>query len=224
MYVLSLCLASATDLVCASRRRLFLDKGSASPAQRGFPITKPLFILYKGSHFAQCFNLHAQFELTLRARNQRKGHNATRVAFAISSPAMPNTSSSSLRRYKVSSRFLRFVVVGGIATVLHYGIYYVLLPFIPTGAAYTAGYVLSFLVNFYLTARFTFQQAPTWRRFWGMCGAHGANYLVHMALLAAYLYIGVPEKIAPIPIYAVAVPINYTLLRFVFKKKAAAQA
>ena len=49
--------------------------------------------------------------------------------------------------------FIRFGVVGVLATALHYGIYYFLQSFINVNVAYTTGYVISFIVNFYLTLR-----------------------------------------------------------------------
>ena len=45
--------------------------------------------------------------------------------------------------------FIRFGVVGVLATALHYGIYYFLQSFINVNVAYTTGYVISFIVNFY---------------------------------------------------------------------------
>lgn len=75
------------------------------------------------------------------------------------------------------------MLVGIFATALHYGIYLLLRCAIQIDVAYTIGYVLSFLANFYLTARFTFRTAPSWRRLVGMGGAHGVNYVLHMVLL-----------------------------------------
>ena len=40
--------------------------------------------------------------------------------------------------------FIRFGVVGVLATALHYGIYYFLQSFINVNVAYTTGYVISF--------------------------------------------------------------------------------
>lgn len=66
-------------------------------------------------------------------------------------------------RKKLGGQALRFGMVGVFATALHYGIYYVLQRMINVNVAYTIGYVLSFLANFYLTARFTFRSAPSWK-------------------------------------------------------------
>ena len=105
--------------------------------------------------------------------------------------------------------FIRFGVVGVLATALHYGIYYFLQSFINVNVAYTTGYVISFIVNFYLTSYFTF----------GMGGAHLVNYLLHIILLNVFLYLGVSKAWAPVPVFAIAIPVNFLFVRFVFKHK-----
>lgn len=113
--------------------------------------------------------------------------------------------------------FLRFIIVGVFATVLHYGIYLVLQEFINVNVAYTLGYALSFVANFYLTAYFTFGRKPSWKKAFGFGGAHLVNYLVHMGLLNFFLWLGVCPSLAPIPVFAIAIPVNFLLVRFVFK-------
>lgn len=113
----------------------------------------------------------------------------------------------------------RFCLVGGFATALHYGIYLILAPRIEVHVAYTLGYVVSFLANFFLTAYFTFRTTPSWAKLVGMAGAHAVNYLLHILLLSLFLAVGVPKEWAPVPVYAVAVPVNLLLVRFVFKRK-----
>lgn len=114
---------------------------------------------------------------------------------------------------------IRFALVGGLATLLHYGIYLALQRFIQVDLAYTIGYVISFVANFYLTAYFTFRSAPSWKKLFGMGGAHAVNYLLHISLLNLFLWIGISKPLAPIPVFAVAIPVNFLLVRFVFKRK-----
>ena len=85
-------------------------------------------------------------------------------------------------------------MVGIFATALHYGLYFVLQRVINVNIAYTLGYALSFIANFYLTAYFTFGRKPSWRKAFGFGGA-------------------------PIPVFAIAIPVNFLLVRFVFKRK-----
>ena len=115
--------------------------------------------------------------------------------------------------------FLRFAVVGVVATCIHYGLYYVLQKHINVNIAYTIGYLLSFVCNFYLTSYFTFRVKPSFGKLFGLGGAHVVNYLLHIVLLNLFLYIGVSKEFAPIPVFVIVVPLNFLLVRFVFKKK-----
>lgn len=114
---------------------------------------------------------------------------------------------------------VRFVLVGGLSTGMHYVIYYLLQRVTDANIAYTAGYLLSFVLNFYLTAYFTFGAAPSWARFFGMSGAHVVNYLLHILLFNLFLWVGMPKAWAPLPVFAIAVPVNFLLVRFVFTHK-----
>lgn len=114
---------------------------------------------------------------------------------------------------------VRFGIVGVVATATHYGIYYLLQPHINVNIAYTTGYALSFIANFYLTSYFTFGTKPSWRKLMGMGGAHLINYLLHLALLNLFLFMGITKTWAPVPVFAIAIPINFLLVRFVFKHK-----
>lgn len=114
---------------------------------------------------------------------------------------------------------VRFGIVGVVATATHYGIYYLLQPYINVNIAYTTGYALSFIANFYLTSYFTFGIKPSWRKLMGMGGAHLVNYLLHLALLNLFLFMGITKTWAPVPVFAIAIPINFLLVRFVFKHK-----
>ena len=123
--------------------------------------------------------------------------------------------------------FIRFAIVGVIATGIHYGIYLLLLWAFKikqgetkyTDVAYTIGYVISFLCNMWLTSRFTFREKLTVKRGGGFALSHVINYLLHMALLSMFLWLGVPNQWAPIPVYCLVVPINFILVRTVFKSE-----
>lgn len=124
-----------------------------------------------------------------------------------------------MKHLKRFPEFIRFVMVGVLATALHYGIYFLLQRFINVNIAYTLGYALSFIANFYLTAYFTFGKKPSWSKAFGFGGAHLFNYLLHIGLLNTVLWLGLSKTLAPIPVFAIAIPVNFLLIRFVFKRK-----
>ena len=87
-------------------------------------------------------------------------------------------------------------------------------------AAFTVGYLLGFVANFYPDVLFfTFGTSPSWRKLFGMGGAHAVNYLLQIGLLNFFLWTGVDEVWAPLPVYAITVPVNFILVRFVFTSK-----
>ena len=124
-----------------------------------------------------------------------------------------------MKHLKRFPEFIRFVMVGVLATALHYGIYFLLQRFINVNIAYTLGYALSFIANFYLTAYFTFGKKPSWSKAFGFGGAHLFNYLLHIGLLNTVIWLGLSKTLAPIPVFAIAIPVNFLLVRFVFKRK-----
>jgi putative flippase GtrA len=112
----------------------------------------------------------------------------------------------------------RFAIVGVIATGIHYGIYLLLNEWINVNIAYTIGYVVSFCCNLWLTAHFTFKTEVTVKRTGGFILSHVVNFLLHIGLLSMFLWMGMSEQLAPIPVYCIAIPINFILVRTVFKR------
>ena len=112
---------------------------------------------------------------------------------------------------------VRFGLVGCFATAFHYLVYWLLNRHINVNVAYTIGYAASFVCNFFLTSYFTFKKKASLKRGLGFGGAHLFNYLFQMLLLNLFIWLGVKKDLAPIPVYAIAVPINFLMVRFVFK-------
>lgn len=123
--------------------------------------------------------------------------------------------------------FIRFAIVGVLATAIHYGIYLLLLWLFHIGEeeqlysniVYSIGYAISWLCNFYLSAHFTFKEKTSVKRGIGFALSHGVNYLLHLIFLNFFLWLGVSEALAPIPVFCIVIPINFLLVRFVFKSK-----
>ena len=114
----------------------------------------------------------------------------------------------------------RFGIVGTTAMMIHYGIYYLLLSFMPVNLAFTIGYFLSFLYNFMMSSYFTFRVPPSWDRFIRFGASHGTNYLLQIILLNFFVHlIGIDPKLAPIPVYAISIPVNYLLVRLAMVRK-----
>lgn len=115
--------------------------------------------------------------------------------------------------------FFRFCIVGTIALVVQYGAYYVLFRiFSEHNLSYFLSYLLSAILNFILTVRYTFKVSFSHKKLFGFLGCHLFNLVFQIVLLNLFIWMGVNEVLAPFPVYIIAVPSNFILVRFVMKK------
>lgn len=121
--------------------------------------------------------------------------------------------------------FIRFCIVGVIAAGIHYLVYYI-LQFLSGGSlwlsiAYTIGYVVSLVCNFFMTTYFTFRSKVSVGKAAGFSVSHIINYTLHIVLFNLFISLGVHRLIAPILVLMIAVPTNFTILHFVYRDKKA---
>lgn len=119
--------------------------------------------------------------------------------------------------------FIRFCIVGVIASGIHY-LVYCLLQLIYSGSlwlsiAYTIGYIVSLVCNFFMTTYFTFRSKVSVGKAAGFGGSHIINYTLHMVLFNLFITLGIDRLIAPILVLMIAVPTNFTILHFVYRNK-----
>lgn len=114
---------------------------------------------------------------------------------------------------------LRYGVVGGMAVLLHYGIYYLLLRWMDHNIAFTIGYMGSLMANYILSTFFTFKVGLSWKKFIGFTVSHAANYFLQIFLLNFFIWIGLSKVYAPIGVYSISIPFSFLLVRFVLKYK-----
>lgn len=126
-----------------------------------------------------------------------------------------------IKRLIQSEKFhelVRFVIVGVTATFLHYAIYWLLKHWINYNIAYTLGYAISFVGNYYMTTYFTFKKKASISKGVAFGGAHLLNYVLQLVMLNALIYLGIDKTWAPIPVYMIVIPLQFLLVRFVIKK------
>lgn len=122
------------------------------------------------------------------------------------------------KRQQQIGEILRFGIVGGVATLIQYGVYLLLLQWVSAGIANTVGYAVSFCFNFYASTQFTFHVKANVKHGAGFALSHVVNYLLQMITLALFIYLGVPKQWAPIPMFCVCVPVNFILVRYFLKR------
>ena len=123
---------------------------------------------------------------------------------------------------------VRFVLVGAIGTGLQYGIYYLLLGVFQTkwpeialltSLAFTVGYVIEMVVNYFLTSFYTFKKRPSWKNAGGFLFGRALNYGIQLLLLNVLIWLHMSEEWAGIVAIMLAGVINYFVLRPFYKDK-----
>ena len=113
---------------------------------------------------------------------------------------------------------MRFAIVGVIATLLQYAIYWLLIHWLSPTLAMTVGYGVSFVFNFIASTRYTFRVEASAKHGAGFALSHAVNYVLQISVLNLALWMGVPKTWAPIPTFCICVPVNFVLVRFFLKR------
>ena len=115
---------------------------------------------------------------------------------------------------------LRFMAVGGVAAIIHYIIFIILLEFeVPYNFAYAVGLSIGLISNFFASNYFTFNTKPTIAKALKFAASNGINCINHMLLLNLFVHIGVNELIIPPLIFTTLFPLNFILVKLSLKGK-----
>lgn len=112
---------------------------------------------------------------------------------------------------------VRFGIVGGIATMIQAGVYWLLVGLLAYVVANTVAYVVSLIFNYVASTRYTFRVKSTVKRGAGFALSHLVNYLLQTVTLAAFVTIGMDKRWALLPMFAICVPVNFLLVRYFLK-------
>lgn len=118
------------------------------------------------------------------------------------------------------SEFIRFCLVGVVCTGLDASIFYVVCMFAPYQVALVSGYVLSLILNYFLTIYWTFKSKPTAKNGIGIVAAHLFNlFVVRMGLMYIFVeLLNANDRIAYIPTLLISVVTNFVVIKFVIEK------
>lgn len=124
---------------------------------------------------------------------------------------------------EIRQQILRFVIVGVIATAIQYAVYF-LIQLAVSGywglnLGMTVGYIVSVVCNFYLTTYFTFRSKASVKKAAGFGMSHAINYTLQIAFVNLFSLLGAGRLVAPVLAMGCAMPINFTILHFVYRKK-----
>lgn len=118
------------------------------------------------------------------------------------------------------AELVRFGMVGGLCTVLQYGIYvtFVNAVHVPAVPSTLISYAISFIVNFILSSVFTFHSKANARKGLAFTMSHVINMGMQTGMVAIFKGI-VGPTLALLPALGICVPLNYLMVRFAFTSK-----
>lgn len=134
---------------------------------------------------------------------------------------MNNITNPSGNKRERWGEILRFAIVGTTAVAIQYAVYLVMIHLAHTGmnVANTVAYLVSFLFNFVASTRYTFKVKATAGRGLAFAFCHVVNYLLQLLMLNLFVEWGVGKTWAPLPMFAVCVPVNFLLVRYFLKQE-----
>lgn len=119
-----------------------------------------------------------------------------------------------------SPQLVRFLVVGAASTGLSYLVYLTLLRGVSYRWAYSLSYIAGIFLSFILNSLFVFRVPLRWRKLL----PYPSVYLVQYLLGLCVVYVGVEflrwdERLMPIAVLVVTVPVSFVLTRWVLREK-----
>ncbi len=118
------------------------------------------------------------------------------------------------------AEILKFIIVGGINTLNYYVVYLLLLKLfhIEYMISHITGFIVAFVISYYLNCYFVYRVKPTWRKFISF----PITQLVNVSLQTVFLYVFVswlnlPAEIAPFAGLIITIPITFVLSKWILK-------
>lgn len=114
---------------------------------------------------------------------------------------------------------LRFLVAGGVNTIVAYATYLVLLHWMRYEVAYAIGYTVGIIVSYVLNALFVFRQPMHARSATRFPLVYVAQFLASLLLLRfAVEVLGIPRWLALAASIAVTMPMTFLLSRWIIRR------
>ena len=112
---------------------------------------------------------------------------------------------------------VRFGITGVVSTLATYLFYYIFLLWLNPTISFTIAYLIAMVCNYLMTTSFTFKVKPNKKNAIGFIVSNAINYILCALFLNLFIWMGVSEELAPIPMYMICIPTNFLIVRFVMK-------
>lgn len=125
-----------------------------------------------------------------------------------------------MRQNKTFAEFARFFIVGVLATGIDATLFYVGKIFLPYQAALVIGYLVSLIVNYYLTTKWTFKIKQTLYNLVGIIAVHLFNlFILRMGLMFLFVQrMKMDTNMAYIPMLGISVIFSFFAVKIIIKK------
>lgn len=115
---------------------------------------------------------------------------------------------------------IRFLLAGGVNTVVTYLIYLLLLHVLPYRVAYSATFVLGIVLGYTLNTHYVFRAKWQWKRLAAYPLVYVVQYLLGVLLLTMLVERGLAnEQVAPLVVVVLSLPIVFITSRLIIKAR-----
>lgn len=118
------------------------------------------------------------------------------------------------------AEILKFIIVGGINTLNYYVVYLLLLKLlhIEYMISHITGFIVAFVISYYLNCYFVYRVKPTWRKFISFPITQIVNVSLQTVLLYVFVsWLNLPAEIAPFASLIITIPITFVLSKWILK-------
>ena len=118
------------------------------------------------------------------------------------------------------AEILKFIIVGGINTLNYYVVYLLLLKLlhIEYMISHITGFLVAFVISYYLNCYFVYRVKPTWRKFISFPITQIVNISLQTVLLYVFVsWLNLPAEIAPFAGLIITIPITFILSKWILK-------
>ncbi|HHW9917471.1 TPA: flippase GtxA [Staphylococcus aureus] len=118
------------------------------------------------------------------------------------------------------AEILKFIIVGGINTLNYYVVYLWLLKLlhIEYMISHITGFLVAFVISYYLNCYFVYRVKPTWRKFISFPITQIVNVSLQTVLLYVFVsWLNLPAEIAPFAGLVITIPITFVLSKWILK-------
>lgn len=118
----------------------------------------------------------------------------------------------------LQNRFLKFIGIGGLNTILSYVIYLLLLIFLNYQVSYAIAFALGILLSFWLNTQYVFQSKRTMKKFTLFPLVYLVQYIAGALLLGVLVeYLNIDKIFGPIIVTVILLPMTYLMSRKILK-------